>query len=49
MYAIMITFLMPTGVNKHILLALGSDCMGSDDVEICQLGLSPRVATGLFI
>ena len=49
MYAnMMIKFLMPTSVNKHVLLALGSDYTGND-VEICQLGFSPRVPTGLFI
>ena len=30
-------FLTFTSVNEHVLLALGSDHTGRDDVEICQV------------
>ena len=42
-------FLTSTSANKHILLALGSDRMGRDDVEISQVGVSLCLPTGLFV
>ena len=32
-----------------VLLGLGSDHTGRDDVEISQAGVSPHVPTGLFV
>ena len=38
-----------TSVNRLVLLALGFDRTGRDDVEISQVGVSPRVPTDLFV
>ena len=35
------TFPMSTNVNERVLLALGSDCKGRDNVEISRVGVSP--------
>ena len=42
-------FLISPSVNKHVLLALGSDHKGRDDVKISQVGVSPRVPAGFFV
>ena len=34
---------MPTNTNEHVLLDLGSDRTGRDDIEISRVGVSPRV------
>ena len=35
--------------NKHVLLALGSDRAGRNDVKISQVVVFPRVAAGLCV
>ena len=43
-------FLTFTSANEHVLLALGSDHTGRDDVEICQVGgVGPHVPAGFFV
>ena len=42
-------FLTSTSANMHVLLALGSDRTGRDEVEISQVGVSLYVPTGLFV
>ena len=38
-----------TNANEHIYLALGSDGMGRDDVEISWDGGSLHVSAGIFV